>query len=377
MRLADALRPELPALADEIIDAIRAEVPDYDRPLQGEFGRNISRGVQIALGRFLDELDHPGAHRPAPREVYVELGRGEFRDGRSLDALLSAYRVGARVSWRRFVDAGKAAGVEPDVLYGLGEAMFSYIDGLSAESTEGYAQAQTEAAGERARERRRLVRLLLESPPADPRTVEEASERARWPLPDTLAALVTSAPDADALASRLGTGAIAVDDDEAVLALVPDPLAPRRRAELEQALAGAPAALGPAVGWADTAGSVERARLGHRLLIAGHLPGPFADTAEHLAELLVHADARLAGDLARAALRPLDDLAARPRAKLESTLRAWLDHRGRVEETAAALGVHPQTVRYRLNQLRERFGTRLEDPDQRFALMLALRAGAT
>jgi 4-hydroxy-tetrahydrodipicolinate synthase len=70
---------------------------------------------------------------------------------------------------------------------------------------------------------------------------------------------------------------------------------------------------------------------------------------------------------------PLAPMELETRAKLEATLRAWLDHRGRVEETAAALGIHPQTVRYRLNQLREAFGDRLEDPDGRFALELALR----
>jgi DNA-binding PucR family transcriptional regulator len=37
------------------------------------------------------------------------------------------------------------------------------------------------------------------------------------------------------------------------------------------------------------------------------------------------------------------------------------------------LHVHPQTVRYRLGQLRELFGDALDEPEQRFALMLALR----
>jgi DNA-binding PucR family transcriptional regulator len=36
--------------------------------------------------------------------------------------------------------------------------------------------------------------------------------------------------------------------------------------------------------------------------------------------------------------------------------------------------VHPQTVRYRMRQLRDLFGERLEDPDSRFELALALRA---
>ena len=46
-----------------------------------------------------------------------------------------------------------------------------------------------------------------------------------------------------------------------------------------------------------------------------------------------------------------------------------------VQAVAAELGVHPQTVRYRIRQLRELFGTRLEDPEARFELALALRVG--
>src|SRR6478609_6988628 len=369
--LSEALRPELPAIADEIIGAIREEVAPYRRPLDGEFGRNVRRGVEFALGRFLDEQDRAGSAagdgaRIAGRAVYVELGRGEFREGRSLDALLSAYRTGARVAWRRCVEAGKAAGLEPDVLYALGEAMFAYIDGLSAESTEGYAQAQSAAAGERARDRRRLIGLLLQSPPPDEHPVAAAASGAGWTVPDRLAVLVADAQDPEALASRLGAGVIATETDGGTLALVPDPDAPRRRAQLARALEGHVAALGSAVAPADAAVSAERARRAQRLVADGVLPGPLAIAGEHLPALVLHADPRLAGDLAAAALAPLRELPERPRAKLEATLRAWLDHRGRVEETAAALGVHPQTVRYRLNQLREAFGDRLEDPDGRF-----------
>jgi hypothetical protein len=372
--LAEVLRPELPSIAEEIITAIGEEVADYDRPLRGEFGRNVREGVEFALGRFLDEREGRGPGLgPGSREIYVALGRGEYQQGRSLDALLSAYRVGARVAWRRCVDAGKAAGVDPDMLYGLGEAMFAFIDGLSAESTEGYAEAQSAAAGERARERRRLIGLLLQDLPPEPQVLDAAAERAGWPLPRTVAALATEADDPDALATRLGADVIAADHDGVTVALVPDPSAPGRRAVLTAALGRVPAALGPEAAPPEAGMSADRARLALRLLTAGVLPGPFAVTDEHLAELVLHADRRLAADLAAAALEPLRTLGERPRAKLEATLGAWLDHQGRVEETAAALGVHPQTVRYRLVQLRERFGSRLDDPDGRFGLALALR----
>ena len=54
------------------------------------------------------------------------------------------------------------------------------------------------------------------------------------------------------------------------------------------------------------------------------------------------------------------------------TLRAWLLHQGRRDEVAAALFVHPQTVRYRMAQLRELYGDRLHDPNWVLVLTVAL-----
>ena len=71
------------------------------------------------------------------------------------------------------------------------------------------------------------------------------------------------------------------------------------------------------------------------------------------------------------------DLAEGPRERLAITLRAYLDRPGQVQAIASALEVHPQTVRYRLKQLRELFGSSLEDPDARFELSLALRAAGS
>ena len=42
------------------------------------------------------------------------------------------------------------------------------------------------------------------------------------------------------------------------------------------------------------------------------------------------------------------------------------------EDVAADLFVHPQTVRYRMNQLRELYGDALEDPQTVLMLTLAL-----
>src|SRR3954462_922192 len=206
---ADALRPVLPGLADDIIAAIAAEVPGYARPMEGRFGQVVRFGVQVALNRFIDLLVSRQAEDATARETYVRLGAGEYRAGRSLDALLAAYRVGARLAWRRFVEAGTQAALPPDTLYDLGEAIFAYIDEISAESAEGFAEAQSAAAGEAQRRRRELLRLLVQEPPAAEETVRSAAQFAGWTLPRRVAAVVAGEAEApenvdetDAVAAR-------------------------------------------------------------------------------------------------------------------------------------------------------------------------------
>ena len=376
--VAEVLRPELPGLADEIVTELSHGVPDYARPLEGPFGKALRSGVEEALGRFTSMVENPGADRDESREVYLNLGRGEMRAGRSLDALLAAYRLGARVAWRRLAAAGERAGLPPHTLYALAEAIFAYIDELSADSIEGYAREQAAAAGTLQRRRQRLAALLVQEPPADPATVEAEAANAAWRLPRNLAALVVDAADAsgeqaDRLALRLGPEALVAHVAPFIVALVP---AGGRRGELEAAVRGRRAALGPAVTWQEARVSFARASELLRLARDGGIEDSggllLADT--HKLALLLGVDRRLARDVADTALAPLEAETELSRERLGSTLDAWLRHRGRTEAVARALHVHPQTVRYRLARLRELFGQRLEDPDARFELELALRA---
>lgn len=58
---------------------------------------------------------------------------------------------------------------------------------------------------------------------------------------------------------------------------------------------------------------------------------------------------------------------------LTQTLEAWLDALGDVRAAAAALFIHPNTLRYRLRRLEEVSGLDIADPEQRFAAMVQLR----
>ena len=102
--IVTVLRPALADVADEMIEAV-GTVPAYRRPLEGPFGEGIRQGVQEALRHFLAEVEAGG--NVARPDVYSALGRGDMRAGRSLDSLLSAYRIGARVAWRRWKNSAQ------------------------------------------------------------------------------------------------------------------------------------------------------------------------------------------------------------------------------------------------------------------------------
>ncbi|MDE3132445.1 MAG: helix-turn-helix domain-containing protein [Acidobacteriota bacterium] len=376
--VAAVVRPLLPALVDEIIAAV-GTVPAYQRPLEGDFGVGVRAGVEQALNHLVREIEAGG---PVPRsDVYRRLGRGEMRAGRTLDSLLSAYRIGARVMWRRAAEAGERSGLAPATLYLLAESIFAYIDVLSAESAEGYALEQTQIAGETELARRRLVRLLVREPAAEAELVQAAAREAAWELPRTLAALAIATaaehPDqgpARPQALRLPVGAITENLGETLCAIVPDPDAPGRRDQLARALreAHARAGLGTTVPWGDAALSFVRARAA--LALAAVAPEPLISARDHAGELLLRADPVLAAEFAAVQLAPLAELSAGSRERLTATLAAWLDEQGRLAAAAARLGIHPQTARYRLARLRELFGDALDDPDGRFWLALALRS---
>jgi hypothetical protein len=367
--IAAVLRPVLADVADETIEAVRT-LPAYARPLEGEFGAGLRVGVEEALRHFLAEIEASG---PVPRsDVYVALGRGEMRAGRSLDALLSAYRTGARVAWRRFAAAGVAGGLEPDTLYLLAESIFAYIDVLSAESAEGHALEQSAAAGEAELRRRRLVRMLVRETPVDPRTARAAAVEAGWPLPRALAAVAIGGERRGGVVAHLPVDAIAESIGDVLCALLPDPDGPGRRAEVERAVleSGAVAGLGTTVDWRRAGVSFSRAR-GALRLSSGD-PG-LTVARERAGELLLRSEPKLAEELAADRLAPLHELPAGSRARLTETLRVWLAEQGKLGVVAERLGIHPQTARYRLGRLRELFGAALDDPDERFWLAVALR----
>jgi len=371
--VADVLEPELDAVTDEILATIAREVPDYARPLEGSFGHGVRTGVTEALRQFVELIRSPSGARGPGREVYVALGGGELRQGRTLDALQSAYRVGARVAWRRLAEAARRAELDPELLSLLAESIFAYIEELSADSVQGYAEARALQEDERRRRRRELVAALLRDPPTDELDLRAAAAAARWRLPRSAAALACSESDLDELTRRLPPETLSALVEGVGCLVIADPDGPGRRAEIERGLSAG--ALGPATPLSGLAGSWSLARSARRAAEAGVLGGgDFIRVDEVLPELLLLDNRELVDRIGARRLAPLDELTPKARRRMEQTALAYVQHGGNAAAMSRELGVHAQTARYRLVRLRELLGEELDAPDTRFELELALRA---
>jgi DNA-binding PucR family transcriptional regulator len=135
--------------------------------------------------------------------------------------------------------------------------------------------------------------------------------------------------------------------------------------------------LGPSVPPEQLPASVRIAEIAVRLHRSGVLAQDPVFADEHLDAIIVHRDDRLLEALRRQVLAPLAGLPPGVRQRLCETLTSWLRHMGDRHAIAAELHIHPQTVRYRLAQLHELFGTALDEPASRARLTLALEWGPT
>ncbi|MGY1605283.1 PucR family transcriptional regulator [Geodermatophilus sp. SYSU D00815] len=376
--VAAAMRAELPAVAEATVAEIIVEVPSYADAFSGDMGRAIGNAVELALAGFLElatassGVDPGTPIRPALEGAYA-LGRGEARSGRSMDALLAAYRVGARVSWRLMSAGAVRAGLSAERLARFAELVFAYIDQLSASSVAGHSDELATTGRVRERYLERLAARLLAG--ADAPELAAVAERAGWAPPRTLTAVVLPETKVHgALVSldprTLRAGEEVPDAEGLLVLLVPDAEA-RSRPALLRTLDGRDAVVGPARPWVAVHESYARVRRALELGLPAAGTEPL-DTEDRLADLVLRADESALADLRAQVLRPLADLAPGAREKLTETLRSWLLHQGRRERVAAELFVHPQTVRYRMGQLRDLYGPRLDDPATVLALTIAL-----
>ena len=343
------MEPELEAITDEILATIAREVPEYARPLEGSFGRGVRTGVSEAL-------------QPVRRAGPEPLGRARARarglrgarprraapgsHARLAPVRLPGRRAGGLAPGRRRRRA--APGFEAEPLSLLAESMFAYIEELSADSVEGYAEARSRQEGER----RRRQRELAAAPAARParRRGRPARRRGRRRLAPAALGRRPGLPRGRARAPR-APPARRRAVSRAPRGRLRDRARPRRPRPGREHRAGprrrAHAALGPTVALAELASSwsLARAALRRGRRADG---GVLVRADDVLVELLLHDGRGSSSGWPRAGSAPLEELTPKARARMQETALAYVREHGNAAAMARSLGLHPQTVRYRL-----------------------------
>jgi hypothetical protein len=354
--IADMLERRLVELVAAIVARIGAEVPELEPLASEQLSQLLSDGCRRALVSELSYL-RSGAGPPAscPPEA-AESARLAAGAGFPLAALLQTQRIAHAVVWDAYVDEGQQiagdAGTLRELLDAGSRFFFAYGDALARQVGNEYERELERTHGSGERRRLAAVMEVLRGSSPDPALLgydlalehvgviawggkPAAAIRELARLLDRRA-LVVSASDAAVWGWIGGRREL----DEGVLARF-DPGACR------MAL-GEPSP-NPA-GFRDTHTQAHEARR-----VALRRERPVTRYRDVALEAFSLRDEALARAFVEAELGPLG--AGDRGAALRATLRAYFDCSQNASATAAALGVHEQTVGQRLRAVEQQIGT--------------------
>ena len=376
-------------LAQEMADLLMKSIPELDRAADEDFRTELLLSCESNLTAIWNQLrTRAPLESIVPPADAVAWSHELVHRGVQLPALLRAYRLGHGLAERRLEEAAAGLEIEPEirwrVLARMSHQMFAYVDAVCTELVDDYEQERAQWIRGAAAARAELVTAIVERQPVDARV---ASEKLRYDVSRRHLALIawgdppragqragSLESEAIALATALGGGPVlTVPIGERVVwawtsgdHLIDDPTAVGQRRE------GVRAAIGTCrEGLAGMADSHDEARVARRVAELRALR-PGAVVGYRAADLtgLLTADPVEAVRFTEAVLGELiadTDAAAR----LRATVRVYLEENLSPARAARRLGVHQNTIVYRVKRTEELLGHAVEE--RRLRLEVALR----
>ena len=382
-RLARDVAAQFADRAEEIartmVQTYEVEIPTYGA-IRDQALKDDVHAVSTALVRCWLSVMSTG--RPPTDELLdpvLEGVRRRAHQGVDLESVLRAYRVGIRVMWSEITsaDVWQLEGVMGQVATWT----LDFADRIATVVAAAYSDEVELLARERERRRSALLNVILSGPAAEPLDAPAELERRHS------VAVARVAPDltleeleraGQLLESSAGAMLWTVRHRSVVAAVEwsTDLTRDQLRRRLEGMVDGR---LIVAIGLGGSAEGVGETRDSYAEAISALRLGPFAggptdvlfdfqDLAP-LAAILEEPDR--ARRFATSVLEPLGHLPNRPWAL--PTLEAYLVCQGRLKQAAADLGVHLNTVKYRLRELRPVLDPLARDGTRAGTLLLALR----
>ena len=362
----------------------------------------IVRACEAGLDLFLATARES---RPATQDELrrvAQLGILQARSSQSVEPILAAYRMAARVAWNEILRAWRGhPEATPEAIMLVANYVFAALDQVAAEVTKTYLHAREQHMQRGTRAHARLFHALISDNFDSELELQRQALALNTPLAPTgyvavVCKLVLGNRDGErggqalaevaatmelprsALVHATDPSTLAVlwpadslegaDSARQFLVLLQEEAAQRSgnlRARIRAGIGGYhPGLHGIARSFLEAQQALEAGRrLRPDSLVHGH--------DEVIPHLVLAQNPRLAERFVAHSLGRLMDPKLRNRNQLLETLDAYLA-KGSVKDAAASLGLHRHTVLYRLDKLKELLGGDLDAPATRLRLQLAL-----
>jgi PucR C-terminal helix-turn-helix domain len=362
--LVAQLESEREALADRVVERIRDAVPDFRRLPRA----TLRRAVTATLGRELAALQEVRAPTAHELDGAAAIGRERAEQGLSVEATLHAHRVAVGVVWDRFGELARERRADVGAVLAFSETLWRWADAVMEVVAKAHREVELQLARE---EQQRRDAFVLAALTGSIDAAELRRDSAAYGLdPEReYVPFRARARKGDATRGMTHRVSLALAGDQGLATGLDGDLigvASRR----PMPIAGLTVGIGERTGLDGLpAAFTQASRALQTALAFGH------EGVHSLADLsilpAVLVDQALGDAFVARYLEPLTAL-GRHGAEVEATLRAWLDHGMRIDETARALHVHPNTLRHRLRRFEEATDANLRSASDVMELWWAL-----
>lgn len=379
--VAESLIPDLDDVAEQMADAIHDGIPELSDELFEDTAQSCRSNIAIVCSMMRDELDATEATGPPEALHYA---REYVRQGYAIEALMRAYRIGHQSFYRVLVTRLEESVDDPRDLAAAAryaaDWTFTYVDAVSSAVAAAFMAERERWVRSAAAVRADQVAAILER-----RTTDEdvASRRLRYELRRQHLALVIwggdSVVDTDATAAaferlaqvaaaHLGSGEpLCIPLGGLVLAAWIGLHGGSSDVRLDEPLPGA-VEYGARIAVGEAHAGLEGFRRSHEeallvrrvAILAERAPGAVVHLADAGLNALLTADLREAREFVRRELGELvaDDDNTR---RVAATLDVFFDEGSSHVRAARRLGIHENTVAYRVRRAAELLGHPLDE----------------
>jgi PucR-like helix-turn-helix protein len=368
--LADIVARLDPAeVAQQMVESFRSEIAGYRRLPNPVIAKQIFDVARRNVELCFDSIAAGVSPTRAELEPFMASARDRASEGMPLEDLLHAYRLGGRLGWQAIVKV--ALPEEQSSLIAAAALVMRYIDDVSAAVAQAYLEERQQVVSEEERATRDLFEAIIRDAALD-RRLEALAQHRGFALLDAYHPFVVRSPGsgsrrhADLASALRRDGILALTEGDRVGGL----LTP----EQQPLVAGLPGlhVVGDPIPRSELSHAMDEVRTVAELAEANEMTGS-VDPRDFLLELLLLAAPRHASAISRRTLSPLQNGDRARSAELLATLDAFvgqdLDRRG----TAERLHIHPNTLDYRLRQIRELTGLDPRNAQHVALLVLALK----